>query len=357
MDLPSAFKSEVFRPLATIMVPGAAAVAPFAVLANHYNPSLLAFAEKFPAVHATALILTALAAGMILEDLGGMIEAQLWDRLIEKETRCHASDWHQFLALAPKRDEETVGHRYLRTLTLRLKFELAFGLALVFLWFGLLWLDAVMLLWRHQYVLLLSALTLGASAYALWESYRTAWALGGVRRIIVANVQCKLEPRAPETARGSSIFGGVVLAFGVAFLIFSLSLAAFHLWPTSPIRHRGGLVTASLYCLFGLVLGLTWVWLGEQEAKGRKRGVALRVSLATALLAVFMQIRSSSGERPVSLLGVGLALSASVSMFVFARLFWVGSSERPSLSDHVLVEMTSTRDDAAVDNGAPVVSN
>lgn len=323
MDLPSAFKSELFRPLATIMVPGATAVAPYAVLANHYNPELVTFAHTFPSVYATALIVAALAAGMILEDFGSMIEVQIWDRLIERETRCHTSDWTAFLALAPRRDEEKVGHRYLRTLTLRLKFQLAFALALVFLWFGLAWLDAVKLLWRQQSVLLLSMLTLGAASYSLWESYRTAWALGGVRHVILTGADCGMEPRQAEVSRLARGFDYAVVVSSVVFIAFATMLGAFHLWPGSPLEHRGGLVTASLFGTFGVVMFLTTRWLRDKDAIGRKRGVALRLSLSTALLGVFVVVRNFTGDRPASPIALVLAIVTAAAMLVFARAFWV----------------------------------
>lgn len=307
------------------MVPGATAVAPYVVLANHYNSGLLQIADRYPAVYAVVLILAALAAGMILEDLGSMLEIQCWDTLIERETRCHTSDWNKFLTLATKKDEETVGHRYLRTLTLRLKFELSFGLALVVLWFGLIWLDAVMLLWREQSVLLLSALALGAAAYALWESYRTAWALGGVRHLILFGEDCPLEPRPLEADGLRGRFDAALVLAAVLHVATGCVLAVAHLWPNQPLEHRTGLVTAALFALFGIVMGAARVWLrDDDDAVGRRRGIALRLSLATALFAVFVQTRALMSDRPASPVTLAILLLTSTVMLLFAKLLWAG---------------------------------
>lgn len=148
MDPSAALRNEIFRPLVTLVIPGATVVLPYVILINHYNPELQLFADKYPGLYLTLIGFAVLAAGFILENFGSLIELQIWDRLIERDTQLQTTDWHLFLCYAP--EKEAVGHRYLRKLTLHLKFELAFGLALIFMWFGLIWLDAAEGLWQRQ---------------------------------------------------------------------------------------------------------------------------------------------------------------------------------------------------------------
>ena len=328
MDVPSTFKSEVFRPLATTFIPGATAIAPYALLVLHYNPALTSFADRFPTLYATILVLAAIAAGMLLEDAGGIIEVSVWDGLIEQETGCHWAEWTAFLRMAPKRDEESVGHRYLRTLTLRLKFELSFGLALMLLWFGLLWLDAVRALWTEDSVLLLSLILLGTTAYSLWESYKTAWVLSQVRHVLVNKDEPKLQERPEETWKYRHLFNWFLLFAAILFGVTGIVIGALHLWPESPLEHRGGLVSAGMLILYAVAMLLGWRWLCRAEARGRRRGMALRLSLACALLSWFAVLRTIYDDRPASYVVTWLSLAVAVAFFVFARKFWAGVSRQ-----------------------------
>ena len=76
------------------------------------------------------MFLVILTCGLIAEDWGARIERYFDERLTKEVAyKHHIEEWFDYLRLAF--DKEPVGHRYLRTLVLRLKFELGMTVASV----------------------------------------------------------------------------------------------------------------------------------------------------------------------------------------------------------------------------------
>src|SRR5713101_6175282 len=115
MDLITGLKSEVFRPLATLVVPGTAALAPYLCVATEKNPGLITLFEQHPNLVGTGIAFLILAVGFFLEDLGSRIESGVWDERLEARTGCQQSDWKNYLKLSWKIGEEPIAQRYLRT--------------------------------------------------------------------------------------------------------------------------------------------------------------------------------------------------------------------------------------------------
>ena len=185
MDLSSAFKSEVFRPLVTLVIPGATALAPYVLLLRGAHQEVRNFWND----HTTsAFLITGLASvavGLLLEGLGARIE-QRWDARLERTTGKHVSTWYRYLTLTLP--AEPIGQRYLRTVTLALKFELAMAVAIPVMFVGLLWWD-----WRNDIMSLGNAILLGLlclllTAYLVYESWCSAKVLGRVRAELVAAI-------------------------------------------------------------------------------------------------------------------------------------------------------------------------
>lgn len=133
----SAFGSEVFRPLATIMIPGAMAISAWFVGLLQQFPSIYLLTSANHAEASVILVLASIAAGLMVEDIGSRIESRYFDkRIASKSEFCrHSDEWCDYLRLAFK--IEPVGQRYLRTIVLRFKFELGTAVALVSSAFGL----------------------------------------------------------------------------------------------------------------------------------------------------------------------------------------------------------------------------
>ncbi|MFN2511010.1 MAG: hypothetical protein ABR568_06140 [Pyrinomonadaceae bacterium] len=186
MDFISAFKSELFRPLATLVVPGGVAIGPYVLVVGYYFPGVISFWRDHPSAFVAILVICIVAVGLIVEDLGAFIERDLWDSKLAKANEDHSDHWEQYLKL--RLNDEIVGQRYLRTLLTRMKFELAMVPAFFFFWCGLLWLNRLYGLWRPSRFALLSGVLLVVTIYLLLESYRSASVMSATRTLLVQAV-------------------------------------------------------------------------------------------------------------------------------------------------------------------------
>lgn len=128
-DIFSAFGTEVFRPLVTLILPGAVAVAPYFV---GLMQKWMTFYTSVDANHtetAFLLFLLALFVGLVIEDIGAQIEDKILDeRKKAKDTTFEQIWWAYLTCVFPI---EPPGRRYLRALVMRLKFELGASVGLV----------------------------------------------------------------------------------------------------------------------------------------------------------------------------------------------------------------------------------
>jgi hypothetical protein len=132
----SAF-TEVFRPLVTLLIPGAIAISTWYVgLLWHFHDLQTLVHNN----HADVGLILALAmtfAGLVLEDMGARVESR-WDARKDKQNGSHVDTWYAYLRTAFKADP--IGRRYVRALVLRLKFELGIAFAMLSAAVGVLWL-------------------------------------------------------------------------------------------------------------------------------------------------------------------------------------------------------------------------
>jgi hypothetical protein len=119
----SAFGSEVFRPLMTLFAPGMFALAPWTAGLMQRHPELYALINENRTESSLLLVLTALTIGMLIEDFGSWVEATKFDASLDSITNgTHSRNWSNYLKVAWR--VEPVGARYIRTILLRMKFEL-----------------------------------------------------------------------------------------------------------------------------------------------------------------------------------------------------------------------------------------
>jgi len=143
MDLTSPLKPDVFRVVMVILLPGLIATFPW--LAWFFWPELLASGHWSSAGLVSAAFVTAiaLAAGMVLEDIGAHIEVHIIDPYVcdSKGVTQDEFDrqWMDYL-FSPVTDRY-VAHRYLKSMVTRFKFELSMipacvsvGIALPIAW-------------------------------------------------------------------------------------------------------------------------------------------------------------------------------------------------------------------------------
>lgn len=171
MDLMSHFRMESLQPLIMLITPGATAVIPYVLMVVTGNDKIASFLDKHEFMFGTLVVLLAVAAGLILEDFGSLIESRIWDKLQEDTTKNEAV-WWKYLRTAF--EVEPMGQRYLRTILLRMKFELSFSLSLIPLFIGLVILNGRFSLLSGRSMKLVGLIVIVLAAYLLWESYQSA---------------------------------------------------------------------------------------------------------------------------------------------------------------------------------------
>jgi hypothetical protein len=134
----SAFGSEIFRPLVTIVIPGAMAISVWFVVVLQKFTQVCALAEANHTETTLLLVLASIAAGLLVEDIGSRIESRYLDKRLGKQPAfsTHSEEWNQYLRVVFR--TEPVGQRYLRAILLRFKFELGTSIALLSSGLGLL---------------------------------------------------------------------------------------------------------------------------------------------------------------------------------------------------------------------------
>jgi hypothetical protein len=137
----SAFTSDVFRPLATLLIPGAIGVTTWFLALVWQFPSLKSLVVRNHTDTGFVLLLVTVFAGMVFEDFGARWEVQLDGWADHRTDDEHTRNWWAYLQTAFKSDP--IGRRYARALVLRLKFELGVAFAMISALIGLIWLAAL----------------------------------------------------------------------------------------------------------------------------------------------------------------------------------------------------------------------
>lgn len=324
MDILGAFKTEIFRPLVTLAIPGVTSVAPLVPVVTHYNPKIRGFWEAHPASFVALFVIAILATGLILEDIGARIEDGIWDEMIERKSGKQHADWRAYLRTAWER--EPIGHRYLRTVLVRLKFELSFGLSIIAAVLGLLWLQVLEGPWARTQFGIFAACALVCSAYLLWESYGSAWVLARTRHLLLHN-----EPLATFPAHHSRAYRRLAdvarwqsLAWGLAAL-FALTLPAVAARALRVEPSDSTLVLTRIIGAVGLGLALSGWYVATDGNLSRPRAVAGIAALVHILVFVFLALpRVDVGWSVLAVAHLALQLSFAVA---FARVALLSAEE------------------------------
>jgi len=137
----SAFTSEVFRPIATLLIPGAIGISTWLVALLWCFNNLKRLVASNHTESSLLILLAMIFAGMVFEDMGSRYEASLDNHTDRRTNNLHSSQWFDYLRTAFRADP--IGRRYLRSLVLRLKFELGVAFSMVSAALGLIWLVAL----------------------------------------------------------------------------------------------------------------------------------------------------------------------------------------------------------------------
>ena len=179
MDFVNVLKNELFRPVATLIVPGSLAFFPYALLIANINPGVVSVWEGHNGVVVTMFLMVALALGMVIENIGSLIEI-LIDGVLGDE---HINRWREYLGLRVQ--DEIIGQRYLRTLVLRLKFELSALVAIPISYLGFLLLNQVSGYWSFFSMIIAAICVFVGMIYLVYETYKSSKALDSTRKVII----------------------------------------------------------------------------------------------------------------------------------------------------------------------------
>ena len=122
MTFPSGVNYDLIKTISTVLFPGTIAISPYLWVAQSKWPDLASKACRHEGLTFIILLILIVGVGMLMEDFGSEVEGRSLDKWGKPQD--HFTQWEKFLALAFKKDEEPTGHRYIRTIVARLKFEL-----------------------------------------------------------------------------------------------------------------------------------------------------------------------------------------------------------------------------------------
>jgi len=180
----SAFTTDVFRPLATLLIPGALGISPWFIALIWHFPILRVVATDNKLEMAFILFLATVFAGMVFEDFGARWEVQLDAWADVRTNNQHSDNWRRYLQTAFVVDP--IGRRYARALVLRLKFELGVVFSLVSAAIGIVWLAVLGL--KCSVVLILELICIIFIVWGLLEAKETHKVLSKTRAALLETI-------------------------------------------------------------------------------------------------------------------------------------------------------------------------
>src|SRR5208337_4781722 len=161
----SAFSSDVFRPLATLLLPGAIGITTWTIAILWKFPAIKSLVSGNHTEAGFVFFLAMVFAGMVFEDFGAR--------------------WDAYLQIAFKSDP--IGRRYARALVLRLKFELGVVFGMISAGLGLIWLGVLGL--RCAVLICCGSLCLSFAVWGLIEASDTHKVLSKTRAALLGTIR------------------------------------------------------------------------------------------------------------------------------------------------------------------------
>jgi hypothetical protein len=175
------------RVLIQLIIPGMVSLTPYFILILKNNPAYKAYLLDNPTILISTFTILSLIVGIILENIGSWIEVKHFDKKNEKIFIEYNNIWEKFLTLNYEGKEPT-GHRYIRNILMRMKFELSFGLSIILLSIGLILVDIEMSFINGCFpkLFFLVLIPFCTSFYLLfYEAYNSSKVLAKTREILV----------------------------------------------------------------------------------------------------------------------------------------------------------------------------
>jgi hypothetical protein len=177
----SAFGTEIFRPLITLVLPGVAALSSWFLLAMK-NAKIYALVNNNHTEATFVLVMIALFMGLVAEDIGSRIERSFDSRRDRMTDGAHMREWWAYLRLAF--EVEPAGRRHLRNLVARLKFELGIPVGLLICIPGIWMLD---LSYKWSFGLTILGVVVGL--YLFCEAVATHRVLASLRHELLGEIE------------------------------------------------------------------------------------------------------------------------------------------------------------------------
>ena len=175
------------RVLIQLIVPGLLTSFPYLILFFEQRPDIRDFfLGDAKTLFVTFVALVSLVTGIILEDFGSRIEAHYYDWRHKRKDNEYMTTWTKFLQIAY--DKEPVGHRYLRNILFRMKFELSVGSGLIFMTIGLGIYNYDHVIFKNSYLnlLLVYILPIVGTIYLIFiEGWQGSKILHDTRKLLV----------------------------------------------------------------------------------------------------------------------------------------------------------------------------
>jgi hypothetical protein len=186
MEITGALRNEIFRPAVTLIAPGLIGTLPYIILLISIDTNVHEFLKKHTAVSFVLLFLAFSMVGLLFDNLGAWLESIL-DRRLEKqvEYKDHIINWKKYWRITF--EQEPVGHRYLRTVVVKLKFELNTFFALPVGGLGVVVL-AVKGLSSFYMMVVILAIVLPLMLYLVWDAMSSIKLLSDIRREILKGI-------------------------------------------------------------------------------------------------------------------------------------------------------------------------
>lgn len=176
------------RVLIQLVTPGLLTSFPFILLFFDARPDVAEFfLQDSKGLLVTTIVLVALVMGIILENIGSRIEVNIYDNLLSRRRKEYFENWEKFLMIQYQ-GQEPIGHRYLRNILFRMKFELSAGAGLIIMTAGLGIYNIGHVIFESIIVnvLIVYILPLATSIYLLaFEGWRSAEVLAECRKALV----------------------------------------------------------------------------------------------------------------------------------------------------------------------------
>jgi hypothetical protein len=179
-------KLDVNRIILELFVPGIFSVFPFFILFINKVPSVNKYFSNSDGMATIALFILSITVGLILEDIGSNIEVYILDCINLKKFPNHKIEWERYLELNIAKNSNLIAQRYLRTILLRMKFELSFGVSLLIMSRGLFLLqNETNFFDKNTFIYSCLIFPLALSIFMFWESWSSSVLLINTRRKII----------------------------------------------------------------------------------------------------------------------------------------------------------------------------